>query len=99
MVYDDELGYMPSTRAGDDAQYDPDAISVFVHCKAGGTECVADFPFDPSEPGTEAAARAAADALAASVGSVIANAHAHLPHTYIMRQGHLDLIEGALKHG
>lgn len=99
MVYDDLLGYLPMSEAGDDAEYDPDAISVFVHCKKGGTECLADFPFDPSEPGTEAAARAAADAFAASVGSVIANAHAHLPHTYIMRQEHLNLIEGVLKYG
>ena len=100
MVYDDELGYQPLTQANiNEAQYDPDAISVFVHCRSGGTECVADFPFDPSEPGSEEVARKLADALGASVASIIANAHPHLPHSYIMRQRHLDLIEGVLKNG
>jgi hypothetical protein len=100
MVYDPDTGdYSTASSVGDDAKCDPDAISVFVHCRTGGIECVADFPFDPSEPGTEEAARKLADALGASVASVIANAHPHLPHTYIMRQEHLDLIEGALKNG
>ena len=56
-------------------------------------------PFDPSEPGTQASALASANALAAFVASVIANDQPHLPHTYIMRQEHLDLIEGVLKNG
>lgn len=95
MVYDEATdGLVPNH---DDAEYDPDAVSVFLHCISGGLECVADFVFDPSESGTEEAARAAANALAAQLGTMILKDRPRLPYTLVMSKEQLDLIETTLK--
>jgi hypothetical protein len=95
MVYDEATdGLVPNHN---DAEYDPDAVSVFLHCRSGGLECVADFVFDPSEPGTEEAARAAANALAAQLGTMILKDQPRLPYTLVMGRDQLDLIENTLK--
>ena len=75
------------------------AHSVRLHYRSGGVETVADFRFDPSEPGANAVALSQADIMAASLGTMIMADDPTLPRRYVLRDAQLKLIEEALKNG
>lgn len=61
-----------------------EAYSVRVHLTTGGVDTVQDFPFDASEPGADARAKAYAQQYGLMIADIIKAAHPELPLSRIL---------------
>ena len=92
-----EDGAFELVPAMDNPDETPCAVSVRLHYSRGGVETVQDFYYDPTEPGAREIAVAEADALAASLGSIIIHLDPDTNPEFVLKGGAYQLYKEATK--